>query len=360
MASSAPSPPPNSTTTTTTSADIFAVRIASQVVFSTLLASLCFILVCHVVSWWESARKDAPATGGGAASSALSTESAQAPPAGAPTHRRRHVDLRSTLALTALFAGVAVSLAFAQISLDWRAEPRPHQCFLMPKFVAAAYVFSKQFVGLTLYLRAKVVHDALHLNSPRMRAFRWFMFLNVTVGVQAVYGWSIWVNYEGRVTPQEGVCVFLSVHPAIIVSFALCDALLSGGLLLLFIVPLREHMRIMRDVGGDADGAREQLRRTIVRNLVLSCLILAYSLSTLTALTVGLSTGGAFQEPVKLWTYFLAMVEGGVSAIALHGITRIWMPKRVSWHCSGLLPAGVNTHSNDPTSAASDKGQVRG
>jgi hypothetical protein len=107
------------------------------------------------------------------------------------------------------FATVAMGASYWFV--DWRVNQ--YGCYIGGSFGTLLYVLSKQMQLIFLFERAKVVHISLHLNSFRVKALRWLVFLGATIGVAVVFYWARFVLQHGAVEPTRGVCMIFSDSP---------------------------------------------------------------------------------------------------------------------------------------------------
>jgi len=121
--------------------------------------------------------------------------------------------------------------------------------------------------------------------------------------------------------------VFTSRWPVVISVFATCDVLLSGGMLLLFAVPMHVHSAEMTKSVSETQWASANLRRVIRFNLVVSTVVIAMGLVSLTSLTVGLSVGAT--PAVQIWVVWGCTVELVLSTLATHTVSHAWLPPSV-------------------------------
>jgi hypothetical protein len=232
------------------------------------------------------------------------------------------------LATFTYFSGNILVLTLSTV--DWLNNT--DVCYYLPQFVSFLFVIMKQFAGLVLWIRAKIVHDGLRLRSPFVKNLRILIFYSITVGITLGFGWSYWINYAGKVIP-ENVCVYYSKFPEIIVTFGTMDAVFNIAMLLLFIIPLTTHTR---GIAGIVDEGRVSSKlQTIIRhNLGLSLFIAISDSLALTCMCVILTVvHGKYVAPdveyLQIWAVFIITLETFFSIFALHCITLSWMPKRV-------------------------------
>jgi hypothetical protein len=133
-----------------------------------------------------------------------------------PGSDKFHIKKTLTMATIVVFA--FVSLVASAFFLDWRSNP--DGCALAGSFISFLYACSKQTQIVFLFQRAKVVHLALNLNGPRIKAMRWAVFLTATLGVSVGFYWMLFVFNFGFVEPTRGVCMFYTTSPAEVIAFA--------------------------------------------------------------------------------------------------------------------------------------------
>lgn len=189
------------------------------------------------------------------------------------------------------------------------------------------FVSSKQFLFMFLFFRAKIVHEALRLNSFRMIWLRRLIWITITVGIPVAFGWTYFLVFFGKVVP-EGACILYSEIQASIIAFAVSDVVLSSTLLALFVVPIREHSK---QLGLRRD---PKLDKVIRRNMVVAGLVICTTLTGLISMVVFLNIAHGKNVPsnveyLQLMATLLPLCELTFTLATAHMLTRAWMPSRV-------------------------------
>jgi hypothetical protein len=111
-----------------------------------------------------------------------------------------------------------------------------------------------------------------------------------------------------------------------VIAFAVCDFLFSLLLLTLFAVPLRNHLRVMKDI----DEQDQKLYHLIKKNLILSTLICLSTVGSLTGMAVLWSTHTVeVRREEQFWhiyALFIPSCDMVFSACVGLLITNNWMP----------------------------------
>lgn len=194
--------------------------------------------------------------------------------------------------------------------------------------VVCCFVTGKQMLFLFLYFRAKIVHDALRLNGYRMVWLRRIIWITLTFGIPASYGWTFFVVFLGKVAP-EGPCILYSEVEASIIAFAVCDLVLSTTLVSLFVVPIYQHSR---ELGIIADSTK--LHIVIRRNFIASLLVNVTTLCGLISMVVILSIVHGKdvdprQEHLQILATLLPSIELTFTLCTAHLLTKAWLPDGV-------------------------------
>lgn len=71
----------------------------------------------------------------------------------------------------------------------WDTTGESQACTNIPTWIAFFFVLTRQTSGLTLWSRAKVVHDGLRMKSKKLRLIRIALFISITVVVWIIFGW---------------------------------------------------------------------------------------------------------------------------------------------------------------------------
>lgn len=243
-----------------------------------------------------------------------------------PTHR-----WLLTLAMVAFLLIPCSTLGGSTVWIDWSASDEPDRCIQIPKYIAMTYVVLHQFFGLTMYERAKIVHEGLKIKSRVIFWFRIVLLINLTFGVWVVFGWSFWLNYAGKIAP-EGVCIMYSLIPAVIISFAVLDSLISMSLILLFVIPLSRHTKSMAQVRSDHK--QGQLSKVIHRNLVISLTLIVTDTATLLAMaSILIVVHGRDVDPsleyLQIWALAIPSQSLTIAVIGIHFMSPAWIPIRL-------------------------------
>jgi hypothetical protein len=119
--------------------------------------------------------------------------------------------VRKTLMAATCMVFVTAATVGSYWFFDWRSNE--YGCYLVGSFATLMYIISKQFQLIFLFERAKVVHISLRLNSFRIKALRWLVFLGATIGVAVAFYWACFVLHHGAVEPTRGVGMIYSDSP---------------------------------------------------------------------------------------------------------------------------------------------------
>ena len=266
--------------------------------------------------------------------------------------------MSQSLFASCLFYVVFVVLILGNFAFNWLADPQ--SCYFLETYVAIFYVLTKQSQNLFLFSRAKLVHDAMQLNSFGAILFRWTVWLMATVGVWIVFGWNFWLNYYGIVAP-DGICLFDSHWPVVIIVFAGVDALLSAAMLGMFVLPLyhftQEHTHIT--------SASSNLRNTIRRNLIVSVLVILFGFLSLLQLAIihalTADIGGLALDERSLMlamAVIVPLIDPLVGSIALHTLTKSWMPRFLRLWLDRMIGTSSSATLNAQRTLASIEGML--
>ena len=133
----------------------------------------------------------------------------------------------------------------------------------------------------------------------------------------------------------ERVCLQYAVNMAGIIAVATIDCILSCAMLALFIAPMSRHMRRVRD-----DELSPLFRRLVRRNLIVSCLMMISTMTSLITMSVELSIAfGENPDPstehLQLWATFAPMLDTILTVLLPHTLSSSWVPavlrKYISW-----------------------------
>jgi hypothetical protein len=229
--------------------------------------------------------------------------------------------------------------------VDWRGNEVGCQIVTVP-MSPIVYISMKQCLYLFLYDRAKVVHSALNLNGKWMRLWRWVVWLSCTVGVPILTWWLFFIFWRSKVLP-EGICVQYFLSTAGVAAVAAADFILSGSLLILFIVPLMKHMQRQQQ-----HVVTKGFEKLMLRNLTVSILMMCSTLTTLLAMCVELTTVfGENPDPslehIQIWSTFFPLLDTVMTIILPHFLSTAWIPAKARKYITRPTSV-VSTHGLSP------------
>lgn len=256
--------------------------------------------------------------------------------------RRRKMPYSGFTLLGVTVTGFSVMvMATVLFWLDWTG--RSSDCDNFSKATYISYVFMKQFTYVFLFLRLKIVHDALKMDSLPVRAMRWTMILAATIGITAVYYPLIGLYFNGVVVP-EGACVQFSHTPYVVMVFAITDLTLNLLLLGLFIMPLTRHVRSL-DQNMET---QLLLKRIAKRNLIISSIMMISTIAMLFFMLQSMLRINVTEEhpPVTfmqcLHTAFGA-VDIIVNIVFAHVLSTSWIPAKARTYYKKLFGITIRT-----------------
>lgn len=219
------------------------------------------------------------------------------------------------------FALVCFSLLSISWSLNWTGNP--DGCTALVKLNAVVYLMSKHFILMFLYVRMKIVHDALRLNHLLMKLTRWAVFLSINLGMPFVFYPIAAFVFQG-VVDENGICGQYSISEIGVLFFVVSDFALSSTMLFLFIIPLTKHTRVV-------PGEKTQVLKIARRNLIVSLFMHLFSLSTLIFVANIASqtpTGGNI-GPYVVLSEIVSAFDAFFGVMACHSLCANWVPASI-------------------------------
>lgn len=154
-------------------------------------------------------------------------------------------------------------------------------CVHLAPFVALFYGLAKAFSNELTYHRAKSTLRQSSTNAHMLLKVTRIMVLGLVAGVPYVY--FVWT---GRQIYREQYCtVVLDVSEWLMVLYAIVDLNTSSALLLIFVIPLRNHANIAAESSSGL-----KFRKTMKRNIVLSSVAMVSSMFVLYSIALGFTT----------------------------------------------------------------------
>lgn len=255
----------------------------------------------------------------------------------ASAHRPLHAKLSCTnpmrrwrihLLLACLFS-TAVSVMDGSLTwLNWTGYDEACRNITIPHVLF--YIIAKQFLYLFLFDRAKIVHSSLKINS-----YGWFLdliYITIVFGIPALFYWSPFIAFSGRV--YENQCISYAVYPEVAIAFSVSDFILGVSMSLLFLVPMYNHQRNIRNSKTLKPSVEDDNLRSLIRqNAIFSTLAI---FTTLTALNVYAAIfwitradGAPKTDYLREWCLFAMSIENWISLLFCHMMPSGWIPTRV-------------------------------
>ena len=229
---------------------------------------------------------------------------------------------RIPLAATSFFSLILLGIDGSYEWVNWTSNP--DGCYVSSGFITLFFVLMKQSLYLFLYDRAKIVHEALQIQRWELRALRWIIWVVVVAGVHICFGWSYFLNFYGRVS-VDGDCIYYTRWPEVIIAFAVSDAMLNIGMLLLFAVPLYLETQ---QASGLKTKATQKIRSLMKRNMIVSLTITSLDITSLSLMTyffMHTDPGNDSLEYRILWGNTAAVADQLAVVVGSHTMTAGWI-----------------------------------
>jgi hypothetical protein len=185
---------------------------------------------------------------------------------------------------------------------------------------------------------------------------RWLLWLTLTVGMPICFYWTAFLAFATRPLP-EGDCLFYAVFPVVPVIFAVADAILASGMLIIFLLPLWQHQDVIKaTVANNAKYGKSSFQRMINRNIRLSLLAIVSGLIGLSGLSAfnWASDGTSATEHFPTWGLFIISFDNIASVSACHCLTFKWLPNRI-FSLLGFSRGGNSSTRDGETSPTRSK-----
>jgi len=259
--------------------------------------------------------------------------------------QKNKVVRRTTCALIAVSTAslLYLSNSIGFYSTDWTG--RNEGCDLFAKLgLVVTYLFVKIWIYLFLFVRMKVSHDALRLNSFLPWAARWIVFLSIIVGVPTIF-WPLGgYFYHGRITP-EGICVQYWDTSFAVLFFVSMDTVLNVAVTYLFVAPLLKHAtsKVL------SKNSAEKTMRVAKSNLLFSLLMSTTTLASL----IHQAFNGGYNDPDDslIYTHLFASSDIFVAEVLCHVMTFVWVPPK----CGRLMVSATDVPSSRQLSGKIDQ-----
>lgn len=263
-------------------------------------------------------------------------------------------DCLVSLFLVCVFSISSTGLCTAAFFHDWTSNPPG--CTQIIKAAPVLYMIGKQCTYYFLYVRMKIVHNALNLNQMWIYIGRWITFLCIFIGIPIVAYPLFLISVEGHVNAIGGTCDHFVSHTYVIILTAAIDFVFSMVLLGLFLVPLLRHLHTTK--------ASTNIMSVAKFNLVAS---IALSLVTIGQLMFMLGSHLDLVNKNYHFTHIqvvhlaLAVADMMLSVIIIHTFTNLWVPstlKQFTWCCKGGKTSSSSEREQSPmtSSTAREKG----
>jgi hypothetical protein len=234
-----------------------------------------------------------------------------------PNMRRMWMPL-FLLAMTSLFGLIDVVWGVASLE-PWTDS---YACNTFNSFLPFFWVMTQFFGFLILFERASAV-GVLEKNR-RFTLFR-RAILVMTFGVPGFAILTIFFWY-GHIVPESSSCIMVGDFK-MDWSMVCIDCLLSAAYIVLFVVPVRHHMKAMQNSKDTISSQR--LHRVAVKNLILSTTTIAITTADMYINAYGNTASANNDETADVWELIalaLAYVDLLLISIIYHIMISTWIP----------------------------------
>lgn len=159
--------------------------------------------------------------------------------------------------------------------------------------------------------------------------------------------------FTGVVYPAAGNCVFYVIYPVVPIIFAVMDAMLALGMLLIFLVPLYSHSKT---IGDSLTVSNARMSILVRRNIILSSVALVSGFVGLVTLSIlewianEDQTGNSAH--LRIYASFAIAFDNFIGVAVIHGMTSGWLPTVVQKHFQlGLHATNVSSNNHGTLSA---------
>jgi len=221
-------------------------------------------------------------------------------------------------------ANIIMSTFCAALAYDVPFSGSAENCDWLGRTLGVWYAFAVQCCYLFLCERANVVRRLMN----DVWWYTWLarlMYFGTLFGVPLVLIVLVLVFDRGVILPGGG-CMHKESVLWIAVGFAVCDFLLTVGLLVLFIVPLRSHASVMNNVNPRSAAALRQVAR---RSTFAATLALAVTLGAIlfSSYTFGVVADSDPRKDALLITAIaVLMCDLTVNGLVCKMLTIAWLP----------------------------------
>ena len=235
----------------------------------------------------------------------------------APRHwRHAYYRLRVFQVLATVFNTGFLTLSIAEYYTVWN----EFSCWQIETVHLLCYILFKQMVDFFLYERAKIVHTSLRLNHPKVILLRWGIFCSICC--LAVFAPSGFYGVFGVLVLEDGTCVQLVLVVAVAIVFAVGDIFLGIAMLLMFLIPLRSHLRKMAGQNEEMSHLMEQVIQT---NFIISTIVLLSGFSAIMFLCTIFLLDWTQSNMIQwtIWAYFVNIIDTIVALVCIHSLARV-------------------------------------
>jgi len=220
------------------------------------------------------------------------------------------------------FANIAMSATCAALAFNVPFSGSAETCDVVGRLLGVWYSIAVQCCYLFLCERARIVRRLLNGGFWYSR-LAMFLYWGTSLGVPCGLVALVVVFGKGVVLPGGG-CTLKESVPWIAISFAVCDFLLTMGLLLLFIVPLRNQAATIHAVNPHS---ALKLRRLSIKSIYASTLTLAATLGAilLAGYIFSLPDSDYRKNALLITAIFVLVGDLTVNGLVCKALTTAWL-----------------------------------
>jgi hypothetical protein len=172
-----------------------------------------------------------------------------------------------------------------------------------------------------------------------LRLLRWALWLTLCFGVPVCFYWAAFLALGAKIAP-EGDCIYFAVFPIVPILFAIADACLAIGMLIIFLIPLWQHQdAIKHNVSRYGERSIKYMIRNNIRLSLIAIISGVVGLTIFSALNFA-SDGSASTDHFPIWALFVISFDNIIGITAALFMTPNWLPRKV------LLMTGLNKVAN--------------
>jgi hypothetical protein len=199
---------------------------------------------------------------------------------------------------------------------------------LVDPMLPIVWVIMKQFLYLLFYNRAKLIMHTLKLHAVILKFLRVLIVFLTVIGIPCIV-WTLVILYWREKVISERICVEYVVSVAGIIAACTSDFIISAIALAIFILPVKRHFCKFRK--GEISPA---LQRLLLRNLIISLLLIVSTLSSLIFMSVMLSAvygedPSPKTEYLQIWATVVPLMDACLTIFLSHLLSDIWIPIRI-------------------------------